>query len=142
MKFSPERLIGLRKAKGIRTQEELQSICKIDRTILSRYEKGASAPAGDTLAALALSLDAEMGYFHGLGNFYEDNEVGFQRAAIEMSFLAFGRDLKFSANQKVRCGRTLLHPAAPRTLAGWRALAEMVDLAIGPEVPDLKKIAR
>lgn len=110
--------------------------------MLSRYEKGTNAPPAETLALLAVSLDAEMGYFHGLGAFYEDNEAGFQRAALEMSFHAFGRDLKFSADQKVRCGRTLPHSAAPRTLAGWRALAEMIDLAIGPDVPDLKRLAR
>lgn len=133
MPFKPERLVGLRRAKGIRTQDELQAISGLNRTQLNKYEKGTTVPSGEALESLSKCLDAEMGYFHGLGNFYEDNDAGFERAAIEMSFLAFGRDLKYSADQKIRCGRTLLHPAAPRTLAAWRDLAELVDLAIGTQ---------
>ena len=139
MPFQPGRLIGLRKAKGIRTQDELQAICGIDRTLLNKYEKGTKLPTSEALEAIATSLDAEMGYFHGLGNYYDDTDDGFDRAAIEMSFVAFGRDLKFSAQQKIRCGRTLQHRAAPRTLAGWRALAEMIDLAMGPPAPAIGK---
>jgi transcriptional regulator with XRE-family HTH domain len=136
--FRPHRLIGLRKAKGIRTQDELQAICGIDRTVLNKYEKGTKLPTAEALETIATSLDAEMGYFHGLGNYYEDNDEGFARAAVEMSFLAFGRDLKFSAHQKVRCGRTLSHRSAPRTLDGWRALAEMIDLAVSAPTPASK----
>ena len=139
MAFRPERLIGLRKAKGIRTQDELQAICGINRTLLNKYEKGTKLPTADALEVIANSLDAEMGYFHGLGNYYDDNDGGFAKAAIEMSFIVFGRDLKFSADQKIRCGRTLPHRAAPRTLDGWRALAEMIDLAIDPRTPAQQK---
>lgn len=135
MPFRPERLIGLRKAKGIRTQDELQVISGVSRTLLNKYEKGTNAPSADALETLARSLDAEMGYFHGSGNYYEDNETGFAKAAIEMSFLAFRRDLRFSADQKVRCGRTLTHNSAPRTAEGWRALAEMIDLAVTERSP-------
>lgn len=139
MKFRPERLTGLRRAKGIRTQEELQEICGIHRTVLNKYEKGTKVPTAEALASLAESLDADMGYFHGLGKFYEDTDRGFERAAIDMAFVAFGRDLNFSAEQKVRCGKVQTHRAAPRTRAAWRDLAELIELALGP-TPSLRKI--
>jgi hypothetical protein len=110
----------------------LQAFSGLNRTQLKKYENGTTVPSGEALETLAKCLDVEMGYFHGLGNFYEDNDAGFQRAAVEMSFLAFGRDLRYSADQKIRCGRTLSHPAAPRTLREWQILAELVDLAVGP----------
>ena len=141
MPFRPARLSGLRKAKGVRTQDELQAISGLNRTLLNKYEKGTTSPSADALEALAACLDAEMGYFHGLGSFYEDNERGFERAAVEMSFLAFGRDLRYSADQKIRCGRTLGHPAAPRTASGWRALAELIDLALNPSTPSITKVS-
>lgn len=135
MPFIAERLIGLRRAKGIRTQDELQALCGVDRTVLNKYEKGTKVPTAEAVAAIATSLDAEMGYFYGLGSYYDDTETGYAKAAIEMSFLAFGRDLRFSAEQKVRCGRTLAHKAAPRTLGEWCALAEMIDLAMDQRTP-------
>src|SRR5437870_3380078 len=99
MPFQRQRLIGLRKAKGIRTQEELQSICGIDRTMLNRFEKGTKTPSAEALEVLANSLDAEMDYFHGLGDHYDDDDEGFGRAAIQMSFAVFNRDLNFSLEQ-------------------------------------------
>lgn len=135
MPFQRQRLIGLRKAKGIRTQEELQAICGINRTILNRFEKGTKTPSAEALGTLATSLDADMGYFHGLGDHYNDDDEGFGRAAIQMSFAVFNRDLKFSLERKEQCRRVLVHGAAPRTAAAWRALAEMIDLAIRPSGP-------
>jgi transcriptional regulator with XRE-family HTH domain len=132
MPFLPQRLIGLRKAKGIRTQEELEAICGISRPVLHRNEKGTKVPTSEALETLATNLDAEMGYFHGLGDYYDDTEDGFARAAAQMSFAVFNRDLAFSSEQKVQCQRVLTHNAAPRTAAAWRDLAEMIRLAIGP----------
>lgn len=139
MAFQRQRLIGLRKAKGIRTQDELQAICGINRTILSKYEKGTKVPTADALETIATSLDAEMGYFHGQGDYYNDAPEGFGRAAVEMSFRAFARDLRFSQDKKERCRRVLSHSAAPRTAAAWRGLAEMIDLVIGSPTPAIGK---
>lgn len=125
MPFQPERLIGLRKAKGIRTQEELEAICGIVRSTINRYEKGTKTPSPDALETLAKALDTTMDYLHGLGNHYEAYDL----AAVQMSFDVFHRDPRFSPEQKERCRKALGHEAAPRTAAGWRALSEMIDLA-------------
>jgi len=103
--------------------------------MLNRFEKGTKTPGAEALEVLANSLDAEMGYFYGLGDHYNNDDEGFGRAAIQMSFAVFNRDLKFSLEQKAQCRRVLLHGAAPRTATAWRALAEMIDLAIRPSGP-------
>jgi transcriptional regulator with XRE-family HTH domain len=135
MSFQRQRLVGLRKAKGIRTQEDLETISGIDRSMLNKYEKGTATPTADVLETLARKLDAEMGYFHGLGDYYEDSALGFIAAAIEMSYAAFKRDLTATAEQKEWCRRVLRHNAAPRTSAGWKALVEMIGLATEPAGP-------
>ena len=139
MAFLAQRLVGLRKAKGIRTQEELESTCGISRSMLNKYEKDTKVPTADALEMIATSLDADMGYFHGQGDHYADTPEGFDRAAVEMSFRVFSRDLRFSEDQKERCRRVLSHSAAPRTAAAWCGLAEMIDLVVGPSTPVIGK---
>jgi transcriptional regulator with XRE-family HTH domain len=126
--FQRERLIGLRKAKGIRTQEELEAVTGIARVMLNRYEKGTKTPDADTIETLANKLDATMGYFHGHGDDYGDD---YELAAIQMSFDILSRDKDYSVERKERCRRVLAHPNAPRTVATWRALSEMFDWALG-----------
>jgi hypothetical protein len=83
------------------------------------------------LKQLALALDATSDYFIGLGDDFESYEA----AAVQMSFVVFLRDISITPDQRERCRRVLGHTHAPRSVLAWRALAEMVDLAIGPMPP-------
>ncbi len=128
MPFQRERLIGLCKAKGIRTPEELEAICGIAGSTLAEFENGSKTPDPDTLETLAIALDATMDYFHGIGEHFDDNRKGYAQAAIHLSFNCFNRNPTISSAQKERCQRVLRHPGAPRTFKAWKALAEMIDL--------------
>lgn len=127
MPFQPDRLRGIREAKGL-TQEDIQSLTGIDHSRIARYERGKGTPSVDNLDRLARALDVTSDYL--LGNGFDD--VDFGKAAALMSLTVFERDDRYSETDKARCRRVLAHPDAPRTAAGWRSLAEMMSLGLGP----------
>lgn len=130
MPFQRERLIGLRKAKGIRTQDELEAVTGLARVMLNRYEKGTKTPDADTIEGLADKLDATMGYFHGHGDDYGDD---YERAAIQMSFDILSRDKDFFC-----CAKGTMPTGAGASKCapnGSRMEGAFGDVRLGARVP-------
>jgi transcriptional regulator with XRE-family HTH domain len=98
--------------------------------MLWKYENGTNTPTPDALETLADRLDATMDFFHGRGKKYRNAEW----AAIEMAFEVFDRQTE-SDQRRERCKRIVGDSRAPRSAAGWRTLAELIDLAVPPQVP-------
>ncbi|HME32615.1 MAG TPA: helix-turn-helix transcriptional regulator [Terriglobales bacterium] len=127
MPFMPDRLRSLRETKGF-SQEDLAEVAGFGQPYITKIEKGKSAPTGDMLEKLACALDCTMDYLYGRGDHYDDAPT----AAAHMAFDVFARSGSASGEQLERCRRALRHPDAPRTAKGWRSLAEIFELGLGP----------
>jgi transcriptional regulator with XRE-family HTH domain len=133
----PERFKALREAKGL-SQEDLAALAVVSHSTIAKIEQGTARTTGsDILERLAVALDSTIDYFFGRG--FEDVDPAL--AAAYMSFDVFARDPKFSAEQTERCRRVLSHRDTPKTARGWRSLAEMLDLAVGPTSSREPKLA-
>ncbi|MHA2856879.1 helix-turn-helix domain-containing protein [Paenibacillus lautus] len=62
--FRPERLVKLRKSKGL-TQEQLGEKLKSTKGTISNYENGHSAPPGEALVLIADALNTTTDYLLG-----------------------------------------------------------------------------
>jgi transcriptional regulator with XRE-family HTH domain len=128
MPLRPERFEGLRNAKGL-SQGDLAHLAGIGQSTITKLECGNARNIGaDILERIALALDATTDFFFGRGFEEVDTSV----AAVHMSYDVFARDPKVTVEQRERCRRVLSHKDAPKTAGGWRSLAEMLDLAVGP----------
>ena len=124
MPFRPDRLKALREAKSL-SQEALAKMAGVSHSAIAKCEGGKTKPGADTLDKLAVALEATSDYLYGRG----PEEVDPVTAACLMSFDIFLGDASFSDEQRERCRRVISHPGAPRTSAGWRDLAEMIEIA-------------
>jgi transcriptional regulator with XRE-family HTH domain len=125
MALLADRVEGLMLVKGRLRQDELEGIPRAD---LTRWLNGHRPVSAADLKKLATALDATMDYLAGSRTDYGS----YGRAAAHMSFSLFDEDISVPIEQKQRCRRILDDEAAPKTLVGWRALARMIDMAIGP----------
>lgn len=127
MPFRPDRLKGLREAKGL-SQEQLGELAGLHHSVITKSEKGKNLPRSEALDKLATALDCTMDYLHGRGSQYEGPAV----AAAHMAFDVFVAQQGVTDEQRERCRRALAHPDAPKTASKWRSLAEMLGLALEP----------
>lgn len=127
MPFQPDRLKGLRDAKGL-SQEQLGERAGLSHSLITKSENGKNRPRSDALDKLAEALDCTSDYLLGRGDDYEDPGV----AAAHMAFDIFVAQRVLTDEQRERCRRALRHADAPKTAQAWRSFAEMMDLAIGP----------
>jgi len=127
MPFEPTRLKSLREAKRL-SQEDLAKLSGVSQSVVTRSERGESAPRSDAMEKLALALDCSLDYLHGLTHAGETAAA----AAALMSFDVFSKMPQFSDEQRIRCSRALNHPDAPKSANAWRVLAEIIEMAIGP----------
>jgi transcriptional regulator with XRE-family HTH domain len=125
--FSAERLRGIREAKNL-TQEQLQVLTGIHHSRIARYERGKGVPTVENLDRLSVALDVTTDYLLSRGF----DGIPFTIAATEMALKVFEDHSGFTNDDHVRCRRVVDHPDAPRTSAGWKSLAEMMKLGLGP----------
>ena len=133
----PDRVRGLLNVKG-RLQTELAGV---EGKKLAKWLGGFHKMQPEDLKRLAVALDSTSDYLIGLGEDYRgaDGRDNYALAAAKMSFAYFSKDLSISQDLKRRCRRifenddVLLQEGAPRTAAGWRMLARMIDLATPPQ---------
>src|SRR5258708_36611990 len=98
MPLRPERFEGLRDAKGL-SQGDLARLAGIGQSTITKLECGDAPNIGaDTLERIGLALDATTDFFFGRG--FEDVDASI--AAAPMSFDVFGRDPKFTDEQRER----------------------------------------
>jgi transcriptional regulator with XRE-family HTH domain len=126
----PERLKGLREAKHF-SQEKLAELSGLSQSLITKAENGRCVPTGDALEKLASALDCTIDYVFGRWDEYDSPEA----AASRMSFAVFEQSRSVSKEQLERCRRVLEYEAAPKTAAGWRAFAEMIEMSIGSPSP-------
>lgn len=128
--FMPTRLKELREVKEL-SQEKLAEISGVSQSVITKAEQGRSVPNGEMLERLASALDCTIDYL-----FSRSDEFSSVRgAAVSMSFAIFARARTVSPEQVDRCRRVLDHESAPKTSAAWKALAEMMEMSLGPSLP-------
>lgn len=130
MPFCPDRLRGLREAKGL-SQEQLGEMARLHHSVITKSENGKNSPRSDALDKLAQALDCTTDYLLGRGPEYENATV----AAVQMAFEVARPFL--TDEQYERSRRVVRHPAAPRTAKAWVSFAEMLALAVGPQAAAL-----
>lgn len=129
--FQSQRLRGLLKVKGIRTDQ----VKGFSREMIAKWENGHGQPSLEALRNLAVALKATSDYLIGLG---EDYEGSYELAAAKMSFAYFDRDLSVQPELKERCRRiaaddeVLKLQGAPRSSDEWRTIARMIEVATPP----------
>ena len=127
MPFEPGRLKALRDAKGF-SQEALAERAGVHQSVITRSEQGKSEPRGSALDKLASALDCTLDYLYGRSHSDKDASA----AAAYMAFEVFCKSENVSQEQRIRCGRVIDHPNAPKTADGWRSLSDLIELAVGP----------
>ncbi len=128
MPFRPDRLKGIREAKGL-TLKDLAALCGVHFSRIARYEAGPDQPTSRSLEALATALEVSTDYLLGRDDPGRDEaHLPPVRVAIVQSLAVFLRGPSVSDADARRLRRVAGHPAAPRSSAGWKALKEMMDL--------------
>jgi transcriptional regulator with XRE-family HTH domain len=135
MAIDGARVRALRELKGIRTQQALADIVKVAQSSICDLEKG-KRRNDDVFLRVADELDCTTDFLFRRGPFKDaDDPDKLQDAASRMAFDCFVGSTNIDPVHRERCARVLGHPEAPVTAKGWKALAEMIDLAIGPQLP-------
>jgi transcriptional regulator with XRE-family HTH domain len=126
------RLRALRELKDIRTQQALADLVGVPQSHISDLEKG-KLRNPNVFVRVADKLDCTTDFLFRRGPFRDaDSPKDFRAAASKMAFDSFASNPKTGPRRRGFCARVVGHRAAPLTAAGWAALAEQIDLAIGP----------
>jgi transcriptional regulator with XRE-family HTH domain len=126
MAFQRDRLKGLLTVKKIRPDE----VAGFPRGTISNWLNGHSKPSDQAQCALALALDATMDYFHAVRDDYGDD---YERAAREMSFDIFEKDISVDLELRKRCRRIRGHVGAPQRVADWKVFADLIQIICPPQ---------
>ena len=126
MPFDPDRLKSLRRLKRLTQKELADQATGITQSQICDCEKKGTHRT-DIVERLADALDCTTDFLLGRGVV-----VDFHATASRMAFDVFAARLDVSEIARARCRRVLGHSRAPVTVPGWVALAEQIELAIGP----------
>jgi transcriptional regulator with XRE-family HTH domain len=134
------RVKALRELKGIWSQQALADRVGVPQPHICDLERGKVRNI-EVFLKVADELDCTTDFLFRRGPFADaENPEAFRAAASQMSFAVFASAIDVSLVQRERCQRVLAHPAAPVTANGWKSLAEMVELAVGPTPPTVRQL--
>lgn len=137
MPLDGARLRALREIKGFRSQQAFADAIGVPQSHICDLENG-KLRNQEVFVRIADELDCTTDFLFGRGPFRNAEEpTGFRNAISRMAFDVFVERLDVTIIQIERCARVLDHPDAPITARSWKALAEMIDRAIGPTTPKI-----
>lgn len=129
------RIKALRELKGLWTQKDLGDRVGVSQSHIWDLENGKLRNQAVFLR-IADELECTTDFLFRRGPFKNAaRPSALREAASRMAFDVFSAGVNVAKEDRERCSRVLGHPSAPITADGWKALAEMIALAMRGPTP-------